>query len=101
MSPCFYGSGLLFMQTKQCWPSSNLKNKSLIFSRWDDLISHESQRKAENWTTGSGMEIKLAVHPLLFHHLHRAPGMCFLPKPDETVRAGEGECDILIVLSLL
>lgn len=40
----------------------NLKNKSSIFSRWDDLITHESQRKAGNWTAGSGREIKLAAH---------------------------------------
>lgn len=35
-------------------------------------------------------EIKLAVNLLPLHHFHRTPGMCFLPKPGETVRADEG-----------
>lgn len=37
----------------QCRPLLGLKNRSLIFLRWDDLITHENQRKVGNWLTGS------------------------------------------------
>lgn len=88
----------LFMQTKQGWPSLNLKNRSLIFSRWDDLITHESQRKAENWMTGSGRETKLAIYPLPLHYLHKAPGLCFLHEP-MLQGGGQGKENVKFLLS--
>jgi hypothetical protein len=61
----------------QCWPLLGLKNRSLIFQRGDDLITHESQRKTENWMTGS-RENKACISPPPTPAPTQSTGVCFL-----------------------
>lgn len=84
----------------QCRPLLGLKNRSLIFLRWDDLITHECQRKAGNWMTGS-QEHKACISPLPLHHLQRALWMYFSFKNHLTEAGKWGrpvgvECEILL-----
>lgn len=52
----------LCLRRIQCRPSLGSKNRSSIFLRRDDLITHESQREVGNWMTSS-RENKACVSP--------------------------------------
>lgn len=56
-----YPSGLCLRRI-QSRPLLGLKNRSLIFLRRDDLITHASQREVGNWMTSS-RENKACVSP--------------------------------------